>query len=82
MGSDITNVVRECVATGRFGAAAHGLPGGRPLRGGVGVHQGLVVTSTATLDAMHGTAFAQRCRERIAISYPAVDGRRDADHRS
>jgi glycosyltransferase involved in cell wall biosynthesis len=52
VGSDITNVVRDCVATGRFGAAAYIL---------------------SIYDDMHGTTFAQRCRERIAISYPAVD---------
>jgi glycosyltransferase involved in cell wall biosynthesis len=76
VGSDITNVVRECVATGRFGAAAHILSVYLAADHCVAVSEytrDLIVASAATLDGMHGTTFAQRCRERIAISYPAVD---------
>ncbi|MFK4085212.1 glycosyltransferase [Kribbella sp. NPDC020789] len=76
VGSDITNVVRECVNTGRFGAAAHILSVYLAADHCVAVSQytkDLIVASAATLDAMHGTTFAQRCRDRIAISYPAVD---------
>ncbi|GAA1716593.1 hypothetical protein GCM10009745_76390 [Kribbella yunnanensis] len=76
VGSDITNVVRECVNTGRFGAAAHILSVYLAADHCVAVSEytrDLIVASAATLDAMHGTTFAQRCRERIAISYPAVD---------
>jgi glycosyltransferase involved in cell wall biosynthesis len=76
VGSDITNVVRECVNTGRFGAAAHILSVYLAADHCVAVSEytkELIVASAATLDAMHGTTFAQRCRERIAISYPAVD---------
>jgi glycosyltransferase involved in cell wall biosynthesis len=76
VGSDITNVVRECVNTGRFGAAAHILSVYLAADQCVAVSEytkDLIVASAATLDAMHGTTFAQRCRERIAISYPAVD---------
>ncbi|WP_405058492.1 glycosyltransferase [Kribbella sp. NBC_01505] len=76
VGSDITNVVRECVNTGRFGAAAHILSVYLAADHCVAVSsytKDLIVASAATLDAMHGTTFAQRCRERIAISYPAVD---------
>ncbi|WP_371405502.1 glycosyltransferase [Kribbella sp. NBC_00662] len=76
VGSDITNVVRECVATGRFGAAAHILSVYLAADHCVAVSEytrELIVASAATLDDMHGTTFAQRCRERIAISYPAVD---------
>lgn len=76
VGSDITNVVRECVDTGRFGAAAHILSVYLEADHCVAVSEytrDLIVASAATLDGMHGTTFAQRCRERIAISYPAVD---------
>ncbi|MDX6280980.1 MAG: hypothetical protein QOH03_2051 [Kribbellaceae bacterium] len=76
VGSDITNVVRECVNTGRFGAAAHILSVYLAADHCVAVSEytkELIVASAATLDGMHGTTFAQRCRERIAISYPAVD---------
>ncbi|RZU19937.1 glycosyltransferase involved in cell wall biosynthesis [Kribbella rubisoli] len=76
VGSDITNVVRECVATGRFGAAAHILSVYLAADHCVAVSEytkDLIVASAATLDDMHGTTFAQQCRERIAISYPAVD---------
>jgi glycosyltransferase involved in cell wall biosynthesis len=76
VGSDITNVVRECVATGRFGAAAYILSVYLAADHCVAVSEytrDLIVASAATLDDMRGTTFAQRCRERIAISYPAVD---------
>ncbi|TDD61285.1 glycosyltransferase [Kribbella antibiotica] len=76
VGSDITNVVRECVTTGRFGAAAHILSVYLEADHCVAVSEytkDLIVASAATLDDMHGTTFAQQCQERIAISYPAVD---------
>ncbi|HYJ55558.1 MAG TPA: hypothetical protein VEX40_08585, partial [Mycobacterium sp.] len=64
VGSDITNVVRECVATGRFGAAAHILSVYLAADHCVAVSEytrDLIVASAAALDAMHGTTFAQRC---------------------
>ena len=33
----------------------------------------LIVAEAAQVDARHGTDFARRCRERIGISYPAID---------
>ncbi|MEU8221935.1 glycosyltransferase [Kribbella sp. NPDC048915] len=76
VGSDITNVVRDCVRTGRFGAAAQLLSGYLAADHCVAVSQytkDLIVASAATLDSLHGTTFARQCAERIAISYPAVD---------
>ncbi|GAA0602396.1 glycosyltransferase [Kribbella sandramycini] len=76
VGSDITNVVRECVASDRFGAAAHILSVYLAADICVAVSEytrELIIASAASLDAKHGTTFAQQCRERIAISYPAVD---------
>jgi glycosyltransferase involved in cell wall biosynthesis len=76
VGSDVTNVVRSCVAEGRFGAAAQVLSA--YLESDVpvavsGYTRQLVISSADEVDARHGTRFGIRCRERIAISYPAVN---------
>ncbi|KNX38615.1 glycosyltransferase [Luteipulveratus halotolerans] len=76
VGSDITNVVRDCVETGRFGAAAQILSVYLGADHCVAVSdytKQLIVAAAEQLDALHGTSFAARCRERISISYPAVD---------
>lgn len=76
VGSDITNIVRACVETDRFGAAAHLLSTYLDSDHCVAVSQytkDLIVAEAAALDAMHGTDFAAACHERIGISYPAVD---------
>ena len=39
----------------------------------------LIIESAAMIDARHGTTFAARCAERVAISYPAIDSRRFVD---
>ena len=33
----------------------------------------LIISSAADVDARHGTDFADRCRQRVAISYPAIN---------
>ena len=76
VGSDITNVVRSAVAEGRFGAAAHVL--GAYLSSDVcaAVSQytkTMIVESAAELDLLHGTGYARQCRERVRVSYPAID---------
>ncbi|GAB95162.1 glycosyltransferase involved in cell wall biosynthesis [Kineosphaera limosa] len=76
VGSDVTNIVRACVESDRFGAAAHLLSVYLGSDHCVAVSQytkDLIVGEAATLDALHGTSFAQACRERVGISYPAVD---------
>jgi glycosyltransferase involved in cell wall biosynthesis len=76
VGSDVTNVVRSCVEQGRFGAAAHILSSYLAQDHCVAVSEytrELIVTSAAEIDAFHGTRFAEQCRERIRISYPAID---------
>ncbi len=76
VGSDVTNVVRACVEEDRFGAAAHVLTQYLSHDVVLAVSQytrDLVVTEAAAIDARHGTRFADECRERIAVSYPAVD---------
>lgn len=76
VGSDVTNVVRACVEEGRLGAAAHVLSSYLAHDVCLAVSEytrDLVVAEAAALDARHGTAFAARLRERVAISYPAID---------
>ena len=33
----------------------------------------LIISSAEEIDAGHGTSFADRCRERVAVSYPAIN---------
>ncbi len=76
VGSDVTNVVRSCLETGRYGAAAHLLASylGNDVCVAVSAYtRELILTEAADLDAHIGTSFAPRLEERIEISYPAVD---------
>jgi glycosyltransferase involved in cell wall biosynthesis len=76
VGSDVTNVVRSCVAQGQFGAAAQVLSAYLDSDLPVAVSdytRNLVIASAEEIDAGHGTNFAVRCRQRTAISYPAVN---------
>lgn len=76
VGSDVTNVVRQCVAEGRWGAAAHVLSAYLEHDLCLAVSQytyDVVVEAAEAVDDRHGTRFAQRCRERVQVSYPAID---------
>jgi len=76
VGSDVTNVVRTCVAEGRFGAAAQVLSVYLESDVPVAVSEytrDLVISSADEVDARHGTNFGERCRERVQISYPAIN---------
>jgi len=76
VGSDVTNVVRSCVESGQYGAAAHVLASYLSSDRCVAVSQytrDLIVDSATAIDERHGTRFAEQCRERITISYPAID---------
>ena len=76
VGSDITNVVRSCVAAGRFGAAAHLFATYLSNDQCVAVSEytrDLIVEAADEVDRRQGTNFAARCRDRIGISYPAID---------
>jgi glycosyltransferase involved in cell wall biosynthesis len=78
VGSDITNVVRHCVDEGRFGAAAHVFTGYLGHDRCVAVSQytkDCIVAAADEVDLRWGTTFGTQCRERVGISYPAVDGR-------
>jgi len=76
VGSDVTNVVRTAVTEGRLGAAAHILSTYLSQDLCVAVSEytrDLIVSEAEQIDARHGTRFAAQCRERIAVSYPAID---------
>ena len=76
VGSDVTNVVRSCAADGRFGAAAQVLSAYLDSDLPVAVSdytKELIISSAEEIDARHGTSFAERCRHRVAISYPAIN---------
>jgi glycosyltransferase involved in cell wall biosynthesis len=76
VGSDVTNVVRACVESDQFGAAAHVLSSylEHDLCLAVSDYtRELIISEAAAIDAKHGTTFAAQCRERVTVSYPAVD---------
>lgn len=76
VGSDVTNVVRSCVAEGRFGAAAHVLTSYLAHDVLLAVSQytrDMVVASAQEVDDRFGTDFAARLEDRVEVSYPAID---------
>jgi glycosyltransferase involved in cell wall biosynthesis len=76
VGSDVTNVVRTAVEEGRLGAAAHILSSYLSQDHCVAVSEytrQLIISEAARVDEQHGTRFADQCRERIRVSYPAID---------
>jgi glycosyltransferase involved in cell wall biosynthesis len=78
VGSDITNVVRTSVEEQLFGAAAQVFTTYLGQDHCVAVSEytkELIVESAAAIDARHGTSFGAQCRERVGISYPAIDSR-------
>ncbi len=79
VGSDITNVVTSCVEDGRFGAAAHVFSSFLAHDHCVAVSaytRDCIVAAADEVDARWGTSFGPQCRERVGISYPAIDCRR------
>ena len=76
VGSDVTNVVRSCVTDGQFGAAAQVLSAYLDSDVPVAVSdytRQLIISSADEIDARHGTTFGVRCRQRVTVSYPAVN---------
>lgn len=76
VGSDITNVVRSCVEQGRFGPAAHVLSSYLAQDHCLAVSEytkTLIVDAAEAIDERHGTTFGPQCRDRVRISYPAID---------
>ncbi len=78
VGSDITNIVRSCVDQGRYGAAAQVYATFLGHDRCVAVSEytkACIVEWAETVDRGFGTTFAAQCRERVTISYPAVNSR-------
>ncbi|SMQ71939.1 glycosyltransferase [Agreia sp. VKM Ac-1783] len=76
VGSDVTNVVRTAVEEGRLGAAAHILTSYLSQDYCVAVSdytRQLIISEAERVDAQHGTRFAEQCRAKITVSYPAID---------
>ena len=76
VGSDVTNVVRACLKEGRWGAAAHVLSSYLAHDVCLAVSeytQVIILAEAAEIDARHETTFVARCRERVTVSYPAID---------
>lgn len=76
VGSDITNVVRSAVAEGHLGEAAHAFATYLANDRCVAVSQytkDLIVEAAEQVDSQLATNFATQSRDRVAISYPAVD---------
>jgi glycogen synthase len=76
VGSDVTNVIRNCLREGRFGAATVLLTTFLANDEVVAVSDYTreeIVASAAEVDAACGTTFADQCRRRVTVSYPPID---------
>ena len=76
VGSDVTNVVQNCLREGRFGAAAYLLTTFLAHDEVVAVSdytRDEIVLAAEAVDLHCGTRFAAECRERVTVSYPPID---------
>jgi glycosyltransferase involved in cell wall biosynthesis len=76
VGSDITDIARTAVEQGRLGVAAHLFTtylGNDHCVAVSAYTRELIVDAAVEVDARLGTDFATACRERVAVSYPAID---------
>ncbi|ONI82617.1 glycosyl transferase family 1 [Saccharothrix sp. ALI-22-I] len=76
VGSDVTNVIRNCLLEGRFGAAVvlftTFLANDRVLAVSEYTRQE-IIASAEQVDARCGTRLAEECRRRVEVSYPPID---------
>lgn len=76
VGSDITNVVRNCIAHGEIGAAASlfttYLANDRCVAVSAYTRE-LIIESARQVDLACGTRFADEVIARVQVSYPAID---------
>lgn len=82
VGSDVTNVVNTAVEQGRFGAAVQVLTTYLDNDVCVAVSdytKEVIVRAAERIDERWGTALAQACEEKVAVSYPAIDSRAFTD---
>jgi glycosyltransferase involved in cell wall biosynthesis len=76
VGSDVTNVIRSCLCTGRYGAAAFTLTTFLAHDEVVAVSEYTrdeIVLAAESVDRHCGTRFAPQFRERTTVSYPPID---------
>ncbi|MCO8275954.1 glycosyltransferase [Actinoplanes sp. TRM 88003] len=76
VGSDVTNVIRQCLREGRFGAATVLFTTFLANDEVVAVSEYTrdeIIASALEVDAACGTTFADQCRERVTVSYPPID---------
>lgn len=76
VGSDVTNVIRNCLREGRFGAATVLFTTFLANDELVAVSEYTrdeIVDSAEEVDAACGTRFADQCRDRVTVSYPPID---------
>lgn len=76
VGSDVTNVIRSCLSTGRFGAAAVTLATYLAHDEVVAVSEYTrdeIVSAADAVDRHCGTTFGSQCRDRVTVSYPPID---------
>jgi glycogen(starch) synthase len=76
VGSDVTNVIRNCLREGRFGAATVLLTtflANDEVVAVSGYTRDEIIASAAEVDAACGTNFADQCRRRVTVSYPPID---------
>ncbi|MEU4427994.1 glycosyltransferase [Actinoplanes sp. NPDC024001] len=76
VGSDVTNVIRNCLREGRFGAATVLLTTFLASDEVVAVSEYTrdeIIAAAEEVDANCGTGFAEQCRQRVTVSYPPID---------
>ncbi|MDP9791760.1 glycosyltransferase involved in cell wall biosynthesis [Catenuloplanes nepalensis] len=76
VGSDVTNVIRNCLREGAFGAATVLLTQFLASDEVVAVSdytRDEIISSAEEVDAAVGTRFAEECRRRVTVSYPPID---------
>jgi glycosyltransferase involved in cell wall biosynthesis len=76
VGSDVTNVIRNCLREGRFGAATVLLTTFLANDEVVAVSEYTreqIVEAAEQVDLACGTRFAEQCRRRVRVSYPPID---------
>jgi glycogen(starch) synthase len=76
VGSDVTNVIRNCLREGRWGAATVLFTTFLASDEVVAVSEYTrdeIIATAEEVDAACGTTFAEQCRRRVAVSYPPID---------
>jgi glycogen synthase len=76
VGSDVTNVIRNCLREGRFGAATVLFTTFLANDEVVAVSEytrNEIIDAAEQVDTVCGTRFAEQCRARVTVSYPPID---------